>query len=462
MKKTMILFKILKSAKQKSIGLLIRCFIVLLLLSGHLPMQGQNAGNPLKTDSLTLELYHAQDWEALIDAGKAAIKSGFDYYYMQMRVGIAYYELGKYRQSIPYFEEAIRLNPLEKVPVEYLYFAYLMGGQPYHARIIESKMSREALDRNKIGKPKLVEEVYMEGGPGFAGNQNLKQKHKHAHDTIYNSSYYYKNLYYAHVGVQLRLSPAISLYQGYGYVEVPIVEKTSYMHKPVEDFEMPARQHEYYGNLKIALPGNILVIPAFHYLWLDYGLRVDRYEAEINNLVFDTLYEHEQSYLAALSVRKDISLFAFELSASYGDFPHSRQQQGGMAVYTYPLGNAKLYTRSELNFVWNDRSERWIFDQQVGFAVSKKLWMEAEFTLGDLRDYAEKNAFVIYNSPEKINHKLETTLFIEASPHLELSLKYRYMQRENQYLNYTSFEDFTFEYSKYPFHTLIGGIKWKF
>jgi hypothetical protein len=381
---------------------------------------------------------------------------------MQMRVGIAYYQLAKYRQSIPYFEEAIRLNPLEKTAVEYLYFAYLMGGQPFQAQRVQSGMSAEALSRNKIAKPQLVTEVYMEGGPGIAENQNLKQTRKLTNDTIYNSSYYYNGFHYAHAGIQLRLSSAISLYQGYSYMEVPTVEKTSYRNKYIMDFEMPAKQHEYYGNLKIALPGRLLLIPAFHYLWLDYGLRVDHYDAEINNLFFDTVYEHRQNYVAALSLKKDISIFAIALSASYGDFPHSPQWQGGMAVYSYPLGNTKLYTRSELIYVRDDKNGRWVFDQQVGFIINKKLWMEAACTLGDLRDYAEKNAFIIYNSPEKINHKLETTLYFEVSSHLELSLKYRYMQRENKYLSYTSFEDFTFEYSNYPYHTLIGGIKWKF
>jgi tetratricopeptide (TPR) repeat protein len=438
----------------------------LMINAGLQPLQGQEIKRAQITDSITLELYNQQKWDELTEVGDAAIESGLNHYYMQMRVGIAWYEKKNYRKSIRYFEKAAQLNPFYKTVFEYLYFAYLMGGRPQDAEKIRPRLSKESIQRNNLGKRSIIREIYLEGGPGFAANKNLvgrgRNKRHQNGDTIYNSSYYYNNTYYGHAGIKLRLHPAIMLYQGYGYVNVPVTEKINHLNTPVEDFEVPAIQYEYYGNLEINLPGSFVVTPAFHKLWLNFGLRVDNYDPGANALVFDTVYENEQMYVTSLSLKKDLSIFAMELSGTYGEFGHATQKQIGLATYSYPFGNLDFYTKTGITRMWNDMDDRWIFHQMIGGSAGKNLWLEAELTLGQLQDYAEKNAFVIYNSPEEINFKFEGSLLWELSQNIGFSVIYRYMERENRYLTYTSFEDSTFEYTNYSYHSLIGGVKWKF
>lgn len=417
-------------------------------------------------DSITWALYNRADWNRLADKGSEAIKSGIDYYYLRMRVGIAFYEMKNYRAAIPHFKKALEFNPMDKVAVEYLYLSYLSGGRKYDARKISNKLGKSARERLGLDRQPVVEEIYIEGGPSKAGNIDQEDR-RHGRrpqqeDTIYNAGYYYNNIYYGHAGIKFRLSPSISVYQGYSYLEAPVTEKLTYMNEQVPDFDYTTVQHEYYGNLEVNLPGSVLATPAFHMLWIKYGLRVDQYNPETFNLDYDTVVEHENMSVASLSLRKDIGAFTAEISGTYGDFGHALQKQLTLAGYYYPMGNLDFYGKTGVTYLWNENDNRWIFHQLVGWSPADKFWLEATADIGQLQDYAEKNAFVVYNVPEEINYKIEGVLLYELSEKLELSLRYRYMQRVNRYLYYTSYEDFTFKETKYPYHTIIGGIKWKF
>lgn len=440
--------------------------IILWMMFAFSTFAQQQATDIRKVDSLTWAHYSNGRWEQLIDEGTKALNDGADYFYLRMRIGIAYYEIKNYRRAIPHFQKAMEFNPLDKSATEYLYLSYLLGGRPYDARPLIPELGSAARERLNISKTKLIEEVYIEGGPAFAGNTDLKNPRKGRYmgssDTIYNGSYYYDNIYYGHAGIRFRLSPALSIYQGYSYVEAPVTEKIQYRNEPVPDFDYTTKQHEYYGNLTINLPGKILATPAFHMLWLEYALRRDVYDPETGGLAYDTVYENEQMYVASLSLKKDISLFAVEVSGTYGDFGHMVHQQISLAGYVYPLGNLDLYTKTGITHMWNENEGRWIFHQMVGWSPMEKLWLEASGTFGQLQDYAEQNAFIIYNSPEEINYKMEGSVIVEVSSTIELSLRYRFLERVNRYLKYTSYEDFTFQYTNYPYHTLIGGIKWRF
>lgn len=53
-----------------------------------------------KVDALTYQLFQQKAWDNLIKEGNKAIQNGIDYYYLRVRMGIAYYEKGNYSGAI--------------------------------------------------------------------------------------------------------------------------------------------------------------------------------------------------------------------------------------------------------------------------------------------------------------------------------------------------------------------------
>jgi hypothetical protein len=266
-----------------------------------------------------------------------------------------------------------------------------------------------------------------------------------------------------HAGLRFKVHPNISTYQGYENTQAPFVQKIRYQNQELEDFTYTATQNDYYGNFVIGLPGGIRVIPACHIIWLDYDDRKMKYDSVTFRLVSDTIQVNIQDYVMSFSVKKDFPVFAIEMNGTYGDFGRLNQSQLGISGYIYPFGNLNLYTQTSLINRWSGNNDySLIFYQMIGGRVAKKLWLEANFTIGDLSNYAEHNAFVIYNAPEKINYKFETTFIYSLNEHLEFSIRYRLMQRENKYLYFYTLESFEQTTSKYLYNTVIGAIKYQF
>src|SRR5581483_35870 len=72
--------------------------------------QSQDTLNSLIVEQKTLQLYNDKNWLELINYGNKALKKGYDYFYMQMRIGIAYYEKKNYCDAESHFKKALQFS----------------------------------------------------------------------------------------------------------------------------------------------------------------------------------------------------------------------------------------------------------------------------------------------------------------------------------------------------------------
>ena len=320
------------------------------------------------------------------------------------------------------------------------------------------------MEKMGIKKSGFLDEVYVEGGPGLSDNQKVKNNwgNTKRFDTIYNSTYSYDNYLYYHVGARFNVHPNISIYQGYSGIKAPFTQNIRYQNMPLEDFTYTTHQNEYYGNLEIGLPNGIKITPAWHFIWYKFDNRTVEYDSISYELTVDTTTIHGNEYVMSLSIKKDLPKYTLELNGTYGDFDRKTQAQLGLSAFTYLFGNLNFYTQTSLINTWQSKIYSLIFYQMIGGRLANKIWLEANFTYGNLTNYAENNAFIIYNAPEKINYKFETAFIYDLNKHFEFSLRYRLEQRESEYLYYRTFDEYDQLITKYFNHSIIGGIKWRF
>jgi hypothetical protein len=441
----------------------ISTLILILLVTVPSLLHAQERPDFRKIDSLSYALYQQKNWDELIEAGEYALKHGVDYYYLQMRVGVAWYEKGKFRQAIPRFETALKYNDQDQTAMEYLYYCYLYSGRQYDIRRLMPRLNKSTTEKMGINGSGILEEIYVEGGPVLTDNQKteINWGHTQPFDTIYNSAYLYNNNTYFHFGARFNIHPNISTYQGYSSTKVPFTQKIRYQDMPLEDFTYTTHQNEYYGNLEIGLPNGIKILPAWNFIWYKFDNREVGYDSVSYALTVDTATIHRNEYVVSLSIKKDLPKFAIELNGTYGDFSETNQAQLGLTAFAYPFGNLNFYTQTSFVNVWQSGAYSPIFYQMVGGRLANRIWLEGNFTIGNLTNYAENNAFIIYNAPEKINFKFETVFIYSLNKHLEFSLRYRLLQRESEYFYYATADDYYWSTTKYLYHTIIGGIKWQ-
>jgi len=63
--------------------------------------------------------------DSLIDVAQNAVDNGIDYFYLRMRLGIAYYNKAEYKRAAVQFDKALSFNPWTQTALEYAYYSYV-------------------------------------------------------------------------------------------------------------------------------------------------------------------------------------------------------------------------------------------------------------------------------------------------------------------------------------------------
>lgn len=429
--------------------------IVIMVLHGL----SQEVVNTQSVDEQTYSLYLNKQWKELIEAGKLAKKKNIDFFYLQYRMGIAYYELKNYRKAIPFFEKVLKQQSQDKSALEYLYYSYLFSGRKDDARVLALEFDQEMCDElqlynnelivNGIGfeyKKYLFDDYTISSDP----NNEIEQKVR--------KDLNYFNLNLTHYSKKnLKLFHAFSYLLGSNQVFNPEYDEYK--------FDETVKQFQYYiaGNWNLN-KGSVLKI-GLHYI--NTKLEAVNPDSNLvngqgrgnNNYLY---YKKLNSFVGLAKYSKNISNFDFSIAASISNLNNSFQLFPLIGVDYYPFGNTNLYLGSEVIYQVSPDEQTYdpgfIFKQKVGFKLFKSLWIEPFMQYGKVSNFVDNDAFVIYNNPDVINYWYGVNLNLDLyKSGLTLYFIYQQYSNTNFYKSYQS------EYSiDYGSQTFLGGIKWKF
>ena len=116
----------------------------LILITGIVAVTASEicAQDPLDFNTINTEtyrLYMAGQWDSVIDMGKLSLRQETDFYYLRMRMGIAYYQQKNYRMAACHYKKALKLNQADPAALEQLYYSCLMSGKTEHAMLVRKQ-----------------------------------------------------------------------------------------------------------------------------------------------------------------------------------------------------------------------------------------------------------------------------------------------------------------------------------
>ncbi len=473
---------------------ILACFLLLM----NPAISQQPSDEFTKLDRTMYRQFLTGNWDSLIITGKNGLKNKQDYFYLRLRLGVAYYNTGNYSKAISQLKRAQHFNPYDETAMEYLYYSYLYLNRENEARALSQKFPSKLADKLATKHFPFFDRFYVEGGPSFSNNIELNQRKSLAGpDSIYGEQDLNENKIYLHAGTELNLSKKISLYAGYSYLTIDklkqiqafdvttsvfnaksypggIYADTVYQRKAdFYRYHYTLLQHEFYSNATFTSKNGIHFSPAFHLLNVNYSTIdatpvIENFKLQPVDTVplFQTRYLISKrdtsffNYVLSATLSKSISLFTLGLSASFSNLNNKNQYQVGGSVTFLPKGNLNLYTITNLTFAHESPDNRLVFDQLIGAKLFPKLWLEGFVTLGDRVNYNEKNAFVVYNSGDIIHFSAGANLIVPLGKHFEFSIRYRYYDQLGFLVRYHNeyTEAQTFAYQN---NTFIGGIQWK-
>jgi len=480
---------------------LIASLLCLLFVFGMNTKGNAQSLNFREIDEISYRLFLARQWDSLIAFNQEAIQHGHESYYLYLRSGIAWYEKGNFRNATSALEKAMVLNSWDPLCRQYLYWSYVFSGRPGEAKFQARSATPDFRKKAMIPDPHFLESVSFEAGPSFS--DNLKKVSKGpliGPAGVYGERNLYDQGFYTHFGIKHHVAKRISFYQGFSHVGIDMRKDMQFNTfdslNTFADTSGSYRilQNSYYLRADIRAGKSWTITPAFHFISAkseSYGLEYqsdtswywdnpDEDTVQLMKYVYTytmpVVRQSFSNFVLSLALSKDIGLISIQAHASISNLNDLKQSVVGAAVAYFPSGNLNLYGSTALSWFTTETKiaeqystppldkidQHLIFKQMIGFKLLSKLWVEANFSWGELTNYNDNNGFLAYNIPDRISTRLELALLMPFSKHLDASLRYMLNNKTTQTLRYTDLTNYIIKDKKYINHNIIGGIQWKF
>jgi tetratricopeptide (TPR) repeat protein len=442
-----------------------RKIITIVLFSLALKLSGQVTGSFKYADSLTYNLYTEKCWNALIVEGNRYLRDGLDYYYMRMRIGIAYYEKHNYVKSANHFRKALEFNENDQIALEYLFYSYSLSGrtplswallssfypQNWERIIKESKIKKNSMTIESFFSDAKTDEILSDPDSWFsnpgAGSQIA-------------TKYFINNeLYATHV---------IGKNVGYFHSLTNLV-KVNYLHyydgtKEADLFPQTLKQNQYYGSLNIFSRNGWLFSPSLHLLTAGYPI-ITNSTTGMNSSV-TTVDVRSNGFHTGVAVTKSMGYLAIGTEAGFSNLNYMKRLQGTASILVYPFGNSDIYFGGKIATVQelqNNSITGIVKGFTAGFTIARKVWFELSGLSGDINNYTDKNGLYIYTSADILKSKLSGRIiipFTKAGLSIYLgggtsSYSSEFIPLDGTISNFTN----TLNYNNINFS---GGITWNF
>ncbi len=435
-------------------------------------LAGIAAGNAFpqsftEIDSSTYARYLEGDWDRLVYEGKQAIRKDVDYYYLRMRIGIAYFERQNYRAAAGHFNKALEFSGGDPVALEYLYYSYLYSGQTARAGILKKSFTGILEDKLPPEDSKFIESVSAEYLYSRVQNDDLAEG---AEDYFGDYSYGYqvitRNYHNASFSLQQRVGPGISVIQAYTRLN-----KTDflYYHDGLTVTTVDGRkvsQHQYYLSPSFSLGSGFTASPSFHYLGIRYQVISEGGNGFGSQSQVSMTERHASDFAGGLALKQTAGPLDIALGGYYSNLNGADQILLRSGFTLFPGGNLNLYLGTYLNtqveVTEKGTGRRMIPEYLLGAGIASRLWLEVSGAHGEMRNYLEGNGYVVYNGPEEMKHKVSAIL---VYPFLgqgsRISLGVRWVQYRSRFVPLDTEGGALINPLTYNSFSVFGGVLWK-
>ena len=405
---------------------------LIIIFSLILLVRAGNTQDFKTVDKETYNLYLEKDWDELIRAGKVGLKQDIDYYYLRMRMGIAYYETKNYKASQAHFRKALEFNVGDPVALEYLFYAYLLAGQTVQAGILAKDFSPALMETINPPTGKVVDRLALEYLYNVNDTKDLLSDPGQYFSGL-PSGYQLVTLHYSNLNAMLHhvFRPGFTLTHAYTYLN-----KTNYYY--YDDGlsrygfnDQKVFQHQYYISPALTTKHGFTIAPSFHYLRISFrapylisGAGGPGPGGGGGSIGYSDLNSNQ--YVGGLTLSQFVGRFMIRLGGIYSSINNAKQVTGTAGLTWYPMGNLDLYLGTALNVhtgitdhtnsVDHETNIELIPDVLIGFGIASRVWLEFSGSYGNMRNYTERNGYIVYNGLDWMKYKAIGTVVMPVTP----------------------------------------------
>ena len=426
-----------------------KIIVVLLFLICADNAIGQDTLNSETVEQKSYQLYLDKNWSELIKFGNKAIHKGFDYYYLQLRVGIAYYEKKNYSLAEGHFKKALKYNVDDELALEYLYYSYLFNGRYEDSRMLSKKFNAALAEKIGTDKQSKIGFVMLEGGTKITDSAEYKNRAGSG------KANYFKPPIYFQIGLNHSIKNRVSLFHAVTYFSQ-------------ETFINKVNQYQYYLKAAIPFKRNFMLSPSLQYI----NLNVSSTTAVIDTLWPPGVAPHSQPppgappykteakkissstqsnyFVGSLAVQKIIKKFTFGIGTTVSNMSNVTQFINSGFLSYHVLGNSKLVLGCSgyLHTIDTYKTTYGAVAPFVYVQPVNRFSLKLSYLMNTKNNIIEDNGYLVNNSPDLTQARYSALANVTLSKHISL---YALYQLEFKHEAQQSFN--------YRYNVIVAGLK---
>ncbi len=441
-------------------------FLILVFLLFSIPTFGQKLDYG-SVDRLTYLQFTNLQYDELKETGILALKQKIDFFYLRMRLGIAFYEGKNYEAALAHFKKAIEMNPMDTIAQEYLYYTYLFSGRPEDAADYAAHLPANM--QQKMGySQKSLELVSISGGLSFTnnisqnGHASLIKIPQQYGEATYNDQLMFASIFMQHsLSSRLKFSWGASLFNSAARSVVQTFKNSG-------TSEFANNQYQYNAGLsyKSGKGWNLGLGAGFFQQTISsfYGIpnpAPPALPSTFNMIKSDT---SENAFAVNVNIHKRMGKIQPGMGYSYSNFGKLSHHQFDFSMLYFPLGNLNLYSLSAYSILQNSISSSDVISEKIGMKLFPRLFCEGMISYGKQSNYINEGTFLTYNTPDPIQliSGVDFKIFLKQ---LQLIVGYRLNQRQGKRIVVSDMnkpDQITISNFDYNIHLITTTLLWKF
>ena len=367
-------------------------------------------------ETVSYNWYIHANWDSLLTNRDSLLSKGNDYYYLRYRLGEAAYRTGRFRQAATDFARASALNGNDSFSTSFYAHSLMLSGRYSEAILVGKQLRKQKSSNAQYYKSSQLNFLYSEYGNKFSSDKNISG-----------------NLSCFQVATGLQVLPSANL-----FVAVSSLSNSNYY--------SDVKQKIYFVKLKLQFKNAWSLEPYFNYIDAKVAYYPTKDFPKISNYYL-------QNQVFGLNALKSFSKWDVNFGGTYSNLSNNNQIQANTGLTFYPNANNTLFAAVQLTYhneiVGSTATQNLLFKPSVGIKIVSNLWFTTEFYHGRAYNFIENSGYLINNTVDLTNTRLNYGLQYYPSKMLSIFLSYQHEARQVKFFN-----------SSYSLNSIFIGIRY--
>jgi len=405
-----------------------------------------------------------------------ALSSGIDSYYLRVRMGVSYFNKNEFYRSIYHLQKALVFYPSDTYAKDFLFYAYVYSENLEEAKLLIKKMPvayQKAYQKLIKNQHSFVFESGYQSTRYVSAQDSSVFLAKDASDTslhgnaIYAESDRMKSIQYVQVGMGYPISNRIK-----GYTGVSLVKNNREQHIYSRDIAYKdtsntysLMQYQAYSGFTITMPKRITLLLGGQFLYYTQNKLFANYDTINWKYSYYDSITSRSNVVSNFTLTKSFQKCIPMLSVGLHKIDGIAMIQSGAQISYLPFGNFNCSITSGFSLTKVNTSMRQVYFTKLAGKITKNLWYDSYFYIGNLKDFTEGNAYVVYNISDKVTMKTGLNITYYINQTMSIGCRYDLLNRSSSYNRYYRSNNATITKTyqdKYNNHSFIFSFLWKF